>query len=60
LKFGIGLAVKSKLFVPAVVHTCPKLFWDVEVIVSAGVIVVWFGIFYHFPKQIGDLFNCCG
>jgi hypothetical protein len=46
--------------VPPVVHPCPKLFWDMEVIVLARVIVLWFIIFALFRKQFIDLFNYCG
>jgi len=42
-----------------VVQAFPNLFWDMEVIVFAGVIAVWFIIFALFPKQINDLFNYC-
>jgi hypothetical protein len=59
LRDRIGLAVKFKLFVPAVVHACPKPFWDMEVIVFVRVIAFWFIIFALFRAQIIDLFNYC-
>jgi hypothetical protein len=46
-------------FVELVVHPCPNLFWDMEVIVFAGVIVSRFIVFALFHKQINDLFNYC-
>jgi len=51
--------MSAAMAVPTVVHPCPNLFWDMEVIVFAGVIVFWFIIFALFRKQFIDLFNCC-
>jgi hypothetical protein len=46
--------------VPTLSQACPKLFWDMEVIVFVVVIVFCLTMFTVFYKQIIDLFNYCG
>ena len=45
--------------VPTLSQACPKLSWDMEVIVSVVVITFWLIMFTVFCKQIIDLFNYC-
>ena len=46
-------------FVPTLSQACPKLFWDMEVIVLAELTAFCLDMFTDFCKQINDLFNWC-
>jgi hypothetical protein len=46
-------------FVPTLSQACPKLFWDMEVVVSVVVVVFCLTMFTLFRAQISVLFNYC-